>query len=497
MAKRFSVLDMMNEISREDAARTEGIEKVSVYDVQSNACNFYEYSRIDELKNSIYAMGGVRQNVLLVRNHELSGSPYRVVAGHRRIRACMELVQEGHKEFEYVPAVVLEDVDRDTEQMLLVMTNSTQREMTDWEKVMQHMRLKEIIPGLKKRQGIDGRTRELEADYLGVSEAQVAIYNTIGTKLDAWLMAAFKTGDIGISLAYEAARLEPEEQKKLVRIVTENGRFTEEDIRRLVNSRTVKGQPMISGETENMSESDTSAERHNDLVSDAAAVGNGVDSGHPAAGNREICYTNNRDDVDEAIYFAFRLNDFPEGRLQELFKVFREALDFTTACIAAENIFDRMLPYESEDVRIIYNMGYQVEYVHTEECVKIPLYDFWQGFEREFGQEWKETDQTMENVPESDTSGIDSGSKNVSESDTFNKYPEAGDEKQLKLRGGYELAMIDSQIRKYEGYLELLGNDGDLPRLVSEYNCLLDALGLLRERMAVERECGAYENDST
>ena len=103
----------------------------------------------------------------------------------------------------------------------------------------------------------------------------------------------------------------------------------------------------------------------------------------------------------------------------------------------------------------------------------------------------------MENVPESDTSGIDSGSKNVSESDTFNKYPEAGDEKQLKLRGGYELAMIDSQIRKYEGYLELLGNDGDLPRLVSEYNCLLDALGLLRERMAVERECGAYENDST
>ena len=107
--------------------------------------------------------------------------------------------------------------------MLLVMTNSTQRELTDWEKVMQHMKLKEIIPKLKKRQGLDGRARTLEADYLGVSEAQIAIYNTIGTKLDAWLMSIFKDGSIGISLAYEAAKLEPEEQRQLVQISTVNG----------------------------------------------------------------------------------------------------------------------------------------------------------------------------------------------------------------------------------------------------------------------------------
>ena len=383
MAKRFSVMDMMNEISREDATKTEGLERVSVHDIQSSPDNFYESSCIDQLKNSIYAMGGVRQNVLLVRNPGMSGSPYRVVAGHRRIRACMELVNEGHKEFEYVPAVVLDDVDRDTEQMLLVMTNSTQRELTDWEKVMQHMHLKEIIPKLKKRQGLDGRTRELEADYLGVSEAQVAIYNTIGTKLDAWLMAAFKGGDIGISLAYEAARLEPEEQKKLVRITTENGRFTEGDITRLVNSRIIKGQLTIAGAAENVSESDTSR-------------------------------------VDTQI---------------------------------VKNVS------ESDTSRI--------------------------------------DTQIVKNVSESDTSRIDTQIvKNVSESDTFNRHPAAGYEKRLKLRGGYESAMVDSEIRKYEGYLELLGNDGDPPRLVSQYNCLLDALDLLREQMAVERECGAYENDS-
>ncbi len=202
MAKGFSIMDMMSEISREDAAVIEKIEKVSVFDIKPNEENFYESSSMEQLKNSIFAMGGVRQNILLVKLPGVLPVSYKIIAGHRRVRACMELVQEGHPEFEYIPAVIIENIDRETEKMLLVMTNSTQRELTDWEKVMQHMKLKEIIPKLKKRQGLDGRARTLEADYLGVSEAQIAIYNTIGTKLDAWLMSIFKDGSIGISLAY-------------------------------------------------------------------------------------------------------------------------------------------------------------------------------------------------------------------------------------------------------------------------------------------------------
>ncbi len=258
MAKGFSIIDMMNEISREDAAVTETIEKVSVFDIKPNEENFYESSSIEQLKNSIFAMGGVQQNILLVKLPEISSVPYKVIAGHRRVRACMELVQEGHPEFERIPAVIMESIDKDTEKMLLVMTNSTQRELTDWEKVMQHMQLKEIIPKLKKRQGLDGRARTLEADYLGVSEAQIAIYNTIGTKLDAWLMSIFKDGSIGISLAYEAAKLEPEEQRKLVQISTVNGRFIEEDIKRLIGIRPIKGQEYVQEYIEkNVSESDT------------------------------------------------------------------------------------------------------------------------------------------------------------------------------------------------------------------------------------------------
>lgn len=258
MAKGFSIMDMMSEISREDAAVIEKIEKVSVFDIKPNEENFYESSSMEQLKNSIFAMGGVRQNILLVKLPGVLPVSYKIIAGHRRVRACMELVQEGHPEFEYIPAVIIENIDKETEKMLLVMTNSTQRELTDWEKVMQHMKLKEIIPKLKKRQGLDGRARTLEADYLGVSEAQIAIYNTIGTKLDAWLMSIFKDGSIGISLAYEAAKLEPEEQRQLVQISTVNGRFTEEDIKRLTGSRPIKGQEHIQEYiVKNVSESDT------------------------------------------------------------------------------------------------------------------------------------------------------------------------------------------------------------------------------------------------
>ena len=249
MAKGFSIMDMMSDISREEAAEgAESIEKVSVFDIQSNEDNFYEISSIEQLKNSIFSMGGVQQNLLLVRLPAGGRYKYKALAGHRRIYACIELVQEGHREFEHVPAVIKENIDKDTEDMLLIMTNSSQRELTDWEKVMQHMKLKEIIPKLKKRQGLDGKTRTLEADYLGVSEGQIAIYNTIGTRLDSWLMGMFKEGEIGISLAYEAAKLDSEMQKKLVQITINKGSFTEEDIKSLHGSSPIKGQRKITEE---------------------------------------------------------------------------------------------------------------------------------------------------------------------------------------------------------------------------------------------------------
>ncbi len=426
MAKGFSIMDMMSEISREDAAVIEKIEKVSVFDIKPNEENFYESSSMEQLKNSIFAMGGVRQNILLVKLPEVLPVSYKIIAGHRRVRACMELVQEGHPEFEHIPAVIMESIDKDTEKMLLVMTNSTQRELTDWEKVMQHMQLKEIIPKLKKRQGLDGRARTLEADYLGVSEAQIAIYNTIGTKLDVWLMSIFKDGSIGISLAYEAAKLEPEEQRQLVQISTVNGRFTEEDIKRLTGSRPIKGQERIQENiVKNVSESDTFEEAPK-LI---------------------------KENVSESDTFKETPKSVKENVSES--STFEEAPKLIKENVSESDTFKETPKSVKE------NVSESSTFEEAPELIK-------------------------ENVSESDTSeeAPKIVKENVSESDTSEIYMAV---EKRQLRGGYELDMIDELVLQFESYLQIAKPE-KMDYHVAKYSCLLDALYLLKERMASEEQ---------
>ncbi|MFG6367798.1 MAG: ParB/RepB/Spo0J family partition protein [Lachnospiraceae bacterium] len=459
MAKGFSIMDMMNEISKEDAAvAAEKTERVSVFDIKPNKENFYESSSMEQLKNSIFAMGGVQQNILLARE-KTQTVPYRIIAGHRRVRACMELVQEGHPEFEHIPAVIIENIDKDTEKMLLVMTNSTQRELTDWEKVMQHMELKEIIPKLKKRQGIDGRVRTLEADYLGVSEAQIAIYNTIGTRLDEWLMRIFKDGSIGISLAYEAAKLEVEEQRKLVQISMVNGGFTEEDIKKLTGSRTIKGQKsFLESIDKNVSESDTSEEtpepkKEND-VSESSTFEKPSES--------------EKENVSDSDTFE---------------ETFKEANIAETDC---GQVFPKKCVTGWSKYGACNCCGYggvqccnQCEKSCNIRCgwIEKPYIPNHNG-ELEEKPVCTLTERNK-NVSESDTSEKtpESEKENVSESSTFEIYPA-----EQQLKGGYSLNTINNLVWKFDSYLKAAISEKREDQVI-KYSCLLDALSLLKERM--------------
>ncbi len=460
MAKGFSIMDMMNEISKEDAAvAAEKTERVSVFDIKPNEENFYEPSSMEQLKNSIFAMGGVQQNILLAREKTQTVS-YRIIAGHRRVRACMELVQEGHPEFEHIPAVIIENIDKDTEKMLLVMTNSTQRELTDWEKVMQHMELKEIIPKLKKRQGIDGRVRTLEADYLGVSEAQIAIYNTIGTRLDEWLMSIFKDGSIGISLAYEAAKLEVEEQKQLVQISMVNGGFTEEDIKKLTGSRTIKGQKsFLESIDKNVSESDTSEEtpepkKEND-VSESSTFEKPSES--------------EKENVSESDTFE---------------ETFKEANIAETDC---GQVFPKKCVTGWSKYGACNCCGYggvqccnQCEKSCNIRCgwIEKPYIPNHNG-ELEEKPVCTLTERNK-NVSESDTSEktFKPEKENVSESGTFETYLAA----EQQLKGGYSLNTINNLVWKFDSYLKAAISENREDQVI-KYSCLLDALSLLKERM--------------
>lgn len=466
MAKKFSIMDLMNDASR-DEALTDIVtfDRVSVFDIEPNEKNEYSTEELENVKASIFAFG-VQQPPLVVKQPLGSKYKYKAIAGHRRRLACIELVNEGYKEFEIMPVMVGENMDQDTQDALLVMTNSTQRVLSDWEKVMQHMKLKEIIPKMKKRQNMSGKTRSIESEITGVSEGQIAIYNTIGTKLNEWLMDWFKSGKIGISLAYEAAKLEPEQQEQLVEITKDKGNFTEEDIKRIVGSRPIEGQLKIEPE-EKVTESDTFAEEPEISTKEEKP--------------KEIPYST--DDVDNAISLIFDVAEFPTDKFNELVELFRQGKDEHTGYISQQNVFNNMLPYQNRYVRIKNECGYEVEFIHTNRTIRIPRLPFWKAFEEYFEWEWE--DKWLEE-PDNETVEAEDEEEKVTESDTFEEEESPAAEKieseTVALRGGYDASQIDALILDYEIVLKDAIERKHM-KAIYKYNCLLDALDLLKQKV--------------
>lgn len=157
------------------------IEYISVNNLIPAEENFYDVEHIENLKQGIELNGGIKQN-LIVTPSEIDGK-YRIIAGHRRHKASKELVDEGKKEYDLLPCIVESEIDTDKEQLMLIMTNSTTRELTDFEKTKQAEILKDILVKLKKKENITGRVREIIADILNTSPAQISRMESINKNL--------------------------------------------------------------------------------------------------------------------------------------------------------------------------------------------------------------------------------------------------------------------------------------------------------------------------
>ena len=111
-------------------------EKLSVFDLVPSEDNFYSMREIGELKAAIEIAGKVLQNLVVV---PLGDGKYKVIAGHRRRLASIELVNDGKPEYEFVPCVIEPTEEAADEQEIrdgldLIVTNS-QREKTAWDKI--------------------------------------------------------------------------------------------------------------------------------------------------------------------------------------------------------------------------------------------------------------------------------------------------------------------------------------------------------------------------
>lgn len=194
------------------------LKYIDVEDLVPSEDNFYSMSNIEELAGLIELSGGVKQPGLVV---PLGGGKYKVISGHRRRLASLQLVKQGKEAYRKMPCMV-EDAGREQgpeadelraiDEAILLITTNGQREKTGKDKVEEATRLRELLERKRKFENIPGEARKIIAEWMGTTPAQVGRYDSIAKHL----IPAFKTWleeeKINISVAYELSTMSEREQ---------------------------------------------------------------------------------------------------------------------------------------------------------------------------------------------------------------------------------------------------------------------------------------------
>ena len=233
MAK-FNMADLMSNFSppprsdaKEDTLKAPAweIQMIPLDKIIPSEKNKYGIRGVEELAESIRESGLLHN--LVVRKRP-GADTYELISGERRYRALKQLRDSGESKWECAPCKV-ETSNNDTfAELQLLMANLQTRELTDYEKVYQAQRARELLLELKQQgHTFKGRTRENVACLLGVSNAQIGRMESIWKHLHPEAMQAFKDGKIGISAAYELSRLDKPEQAAAIQKQGAKERVTE------------------------------------------------------------------------------------------------------------------------------------------------------------------------------------------------------------------------------------------------------------------------------
>lgn len=218
--------------------------------------NFYDTKGIEELAASFRSTGGILQP-LLVKKKDMG--EYEVIAGHRRrLAAIFNTEQRGLKEYEFLPCIVLKNEEEIYDQLSLILTNFSIRDKTEYEKMLEVIKLKEVISSLCETENKRLTARDLRkslSETLGMSQTKIQDYMTIYKRLDKKSMEMLRSGELGISAALELARMKKKN--------TEDKNVSESDINKRESKSYIVEQEqdfskfMSKPVDENVSDSDT------------------------------------------------------------------------------------------------------------------------------------------------------------------------------------------------------------------------------------------------
>lgn len=240
------------------------VKDISINKIYSNAKNFYSMPDIEQLAQDIYAVG-LLENLTVVYAPSESGD-YRLIAGERRWRALKLLVEQGHKEFEFVSCQVKTPAEENEEIVQLIIAN-TYRNKTAKDILEEEQRLKETLQRMKKDgltlQGYkldSGRLRDIIADMLKMPTTKIAQIESINKRLIPQFTEELKEGRLTFSAAYELSGMTEEEQNDLLEKYEESGltfkeiKEAKEANRQQTDNEQMPGQIEMQEENQNETE---------------------------------------------------------------------------------------------------------------------------------------------------------------------------------------------------------------------------------------------------
>lgn len=253
---------LLNEASKNLAKKNMEITYIPRAEIYKNPKNEYSISDIENLADLIYVMG-LREPLGV----KPEGSGYKLIEGERRLTAIDKLITDGKWEGD-IPCIIREkelkvnvDVLSDEEKEILEIagTNAGQRKYSEADYLFEVEKLEPIYKKLKASgigeftyesdtgekitQSLTGKkSRELLAERLNVSPAQVGKISKVANSGTEELKEAVKDGTANIAVAAEIAAMEKEDQKRLIeQHQKENGKaISKKDVEAFKNGKSLE-----------------------------------------------------------------------------------------------------------------------------------------------------------------------------------------------------------------------------------------------------------------
>lgn len=228
----FNIKDFMNEESAKDINSGWKPIQISVHKLRPAAGkeNFYHMDdrEVEETARTIELVGVQQYPVV----KPIKGTDeYEIIAGHKRRLAILKLLAEGKTEYEMIPCKVESAEDGIRNQLILIFTNSTQRERTDYEKMQEIKEVRKLLTEWQKDNKLPGKKQNIIAEILGMNKTKIGTLEHINKKLIEPFKAEYAAGNINTAVANEIAGLDETPQQALYEAYKETGILTAKEVK--------------------------------------------------------------------------------------------------------------------------------------------------------------------------------------------------------------------------------------------------------------------------